>query len=302
MEMTGSIDRRELLVATGVALLATMNLPALAQAQESSPAVQPIPVAELPEPTDDGIGVPVLGIAFGSDEIVATKEVSAGTVRMLTAVPYEDFGSILFRIPDDQPDAISQVLAAVSQPEPDIPEWLPTTHFPGGVRTDFRYGTTAEGFVTLRSGTYGVIDFATGQGTTFLATDESHEAVSIPATVEVTALDSMTYTGLEGTVPAGRQLWQLTNAGEMVHNIYIFSVPEGTTADDILESFSSEEQSSDDGSSGGLMSTQTLSPRAVNHFYLDLEPGRHAAMCTESTDFSGPPHAFMGMIVTFDVA
>ncbi|CAA9563106.1 MAG: hypothetical protein AVDCRST_MAG43-2091 [uncultured Thermomicrobiales bacterium] len=302
MEKTGSINRRELLVATGVALLGTTSLPVLAKTQEASPDVEPIPVAELPEPTDDGIDVPVLGIAFGSDEIVATTEVAAGTVRMLTAVPYEDFGSILFRIPDDQPDAIGQILAAVSQPEPEVPEWLRTTHFPGGVRTDYRYGTTAEGFVTLLPGTYGVIDFATGQGTTFLATGESVEAVSIPATVAVTALDSMTYNGLEGAVPAGRQLWQLTNAGEMAHNIHIFSTPEGTTADDILESFSSEEQSSDDGTSGGLMSTQTLSLGAVNHFYLDLEPGRHAAMCTESTDFSGPPHAFMGMIVTFDVA
>ncbi len=297
--MTASLDRRELLLATGAALLGAMTLPRLARTQEASPEADPAPLAE---PTDDGIDVPVLGIAFGGEEIVATPEVPAGTVRMLTAVPYEDFGSIIFRIPDDQPDAIDQILAAVSQPEPEVPAWLLTTYFPGGVRTDYRYGTTAEGFVTLLSGTYGVIDFATGQGTTFLATGESADAVSIPATVPVTALDSMTYTGLEDGVSAGRQLWQLTNGGEMVHNIYMFSTPEGTTADDILESFSSEDESSDDGTSGGLMSTQTLSPGAVNHFYLDLQPGHHAAMCTESTGFSGPPHAFMGMIVTFDVA
>lgn len=300
--MTASLDRRELFFATGAALLGAMTLPVLATAQEASPDTDPAPLAELPETTDDGIDVPVLGIAFGGAEIVATPEVAAGTVRLLTAVPYEDFGSIIFRIPDDQPDAIDQILAAVSQPEPEVPEWLLTTHFPGGVRTDYRYGTTAEGFVALLPGTYGVIDFATGQWTTFRAMGESAGAVSIPATVQVTALDSMAYTGLENGVVSGRQLWQLTNGGEIVHNIYIFSTPEGTTADDILESFSTEDESSDDDSSGGLLSTQTLSPGADNHFYLDLQAGHYAAMCTESTDFSGPPHAFMGMIVTFEVA
>ncbi len=300
--MQYELDRRELLAATGAAILGALALPTLATAQEASPDVEPVPVAELPEPTEDGIDVPVLGIAFGSEEIVATPEVAAGTVRLLTAVPYEDFGSVIFRIPDDQPDAIDQIFAALAQPEPEFPEWLLGTYFPGGVRTDYRYGTTAEGFVTLLPGTYGVIDFSTGQSTTFIATGDAADPVAIAASVDVVALDSMTYTGLEDGVPAGRQLWQLTNGGEMFHNIYVFGTPEGITADDILESFSSEDESSDDGSTGGLMSTQTLSPGAANSFYLDLEPGPHAAMCTESTNFSGPPHAFMGMIVTFDVS
>ncbi|MEJ7900690.1 MAG: hypothetical protein WKF63_02540 [Thermomicrobiales bacterium] len=299
--MTASLDRRELFVATGAALLGALSLPVLATAQQASPEADRVPVAELPEPTDDGIDVPILGIAFGGEEIVATPEVSAGTVRMLTAVPYEDFGSIIFRIPDDQPDAIDQILAAVSQPEPKVPDWLLSTHFPGGVRTDYRYGTTAEGFVTLLPGTYGVIDFATGHGTTFLATGETSGAVAIPATVDVTALDSMTYSGLENGLAAGRQLWRLTNDGELTHNIYVYGTPAGITPEDILAGITSGGDDAFEGYTGGLISTSALSPGADNSFYLELQPGQHAAQCTETDAAGGPPHFFMGMIVTFDV-
>jgi len=297
--MNGAFDRRELLAASGAALLGSVMLPLLVSGQPASPAA--VPVADLPEPTDDGIDVPVLGIAFGSDEIVATPEVPAGTVRILTAVPYEDFGSVIFRIPDDQPDAIDQIWNAFAQPEPAFPDWVFEMYLPGGVRTDYRYGATAEGFIHLVPGTYAVMDFSTGQSTTFVASGEAADPVAIPAAVEVTALDTMTYTGLENGVPAGRQLWALTNDGEMHHNIYIYGTPEGVTPDSILEGIMSDDENAFDWYTGGLMSTQTLSPGAVQYFYLDLQPGPHAAHCTES-DGQGPPHFFMGMIVTFEVA
>jgi hypothetical protein len=252
--------------------------------------------------SDDGIEVPILGIAFGSEEIVATPEVAAGTVRILTAVPYEDFGSVIFRIPDDQPDAIEQVWNVLAQPEPVIPDSWFDLDFPGGVRTDDRYGATAEGFIHLKPGAYAVMDFATGQSTTFLASGEAADPVAIPATVEVTALDSMTYTGLESGIAAGRHLWALTNGGEMLHNITVYGTPEGVTPDDILAAMMSDDESAFDGFTGGLMATPTLSPGGVNAFYLDLPAGPYAAHCTDVSDGQSPPHFFLGMIVTFEVA
>ena len=179
------LDRRDFLTrvatvslaVTGGAMLGATAVPTLATTQEASPAAAPIPVAELPEPTDDGIEVPVLGIAFGSEEIVATPKVPAGTVRILTAVPYEDFGSVIFRIPDDRPHAIDQIWAAFAQPEPEIPSWVFDLYCPGGVRTDYRYGTTAEGFISLLPGVYAVMDFATGRSTTFVAMGSTNGAI-----------------------------------------------------------------------------------------------------------------------------
>ena len=327
--MDASLDRRDFLTrvatvslaVTGGAMLGATAVPTLATTQEASPDAEPIPVAELPTPTDDGIDVPVLGIAFGSEKIVATPKVPAGTVRILTAVPYEDFGSVIFRIPDDRPHAIDQIWAAFAQPEPEIPSWVFDLYCPGGVRTDYRYGTTAEGFISLLPGVYAVMDFATGRSTTFVAMGSTNGAIDpkdVPymgasfvdgaafhpdahAVVAATAHDRMTYTGLEHGVPAGRRLWKFSNGGEMFHNIYVYGTPADVTPDDILASVMSEDENAFDGYTGGLMNTQTLSPGAVQYFYLDLQPGPHAAHCTES-DGQGPPHFFMGMIVTFEVA
>ena len=87
----------------------------------------------------------------------------------------------------------------------------------------------------------------------------------------------------------------------MFHNIYVYGTPADVTPDDILASVMSEDENAFDGYTGGLMNTQTLSPGAVQYFYLDLQPGSHAAHCTES-DGQGPPHFFMGMIVTVEGA
>jgi hypothetical protein len=313
--MTLHLNRRELLVAAGVSLLgvSTHAYPVLGQPA----SLEAVP--ELPAATDDGVNVPVLSMAFSTEKIVVTPEVPAGIVRLLTSVPYDDLGSVTFRIPDDQPDAIEQVLGAIMEPEPVAPDWFSRTHFPGGVRGDFRLGGAAEGFISLMPGTYAVIDLATRQSATFVATDLSAGAIDakdVPyvgasfgfspayspathATVDVVATDRMTYDGLDLGVAAGRQLWQFRNGGEMTHNIYIMGTTEVVTANDILDAIVNDDESAAGGSAVGVLGTQALSPGAVQYFYLDLDAGPHAAMCTETADWQLPPHFFMGMIVTF---
>jgi hypothetical protein len=260
-------------------------------------------------PTDDGIDVPVLEIAYSAGGVTATPEVPAGTMRVLTSSDgTEDQGTFTFRVPDDQD--VDEVLALVRTPESQPPDWFFEAQFPGGVRNGSHMPSVAEGFMVLDPGTYIVADSFTSSAATVVATGEAGAPVEIPATVRVTAEDTMTFTGLEEPVPAGRQLWRLDNGGELHHNIYIYSTPEGATAEDILAIFeglfsgATPEGGGDPfaGYGEGVMSTAMLTGGLTNWFYLDLEPGSYAAMCTSSDSLESPPHFIMGMIVTFTVA
>jgi hypothetical protein len=304
--MTIQTDRRQFLLLSASALAAGAAGPAPARARQAT-ASPDLPVATA---TDDGIDVPVLEIAFSADGLAVTPdEIPAGTVRVVTSSDgTDDQGTFTFRVPDDQD--VDAVLALARALDAQPPDWFFDALFPGGVRNGSHVPTVAEGFMVLDPGTYIVADSFTSSAAAVVATGESGVPVDIPADIHVVAEDSMTYTGLEEPVPAGRQLWRLDNGGELFHSIYIYSTPEGATADDILAIFeglfsgATPEGGEDpfEGYGEGVMSTSMLSPALTNWFYLDLEPGPYAAMCTSSDSFEAPPHFIMGMIVTFTVA
>jgi hypothetical protein len=300
--MTTRIDRRQFVVISAGAMLATTTRPGLTLARQATPA------APGATPTEDDINVPVLEIAYRADGVTASAEVPAGTVRMLASSDgTDDQGTFIFRVPEGQD--VDEVLA-LTRTRDSAPDWFFDATFPGGVRNDDHVPTVAEGFVVLEPGTYIVADVFTSSAVAFVATGDTAAPVDIPATVHVTAEDSMTFTGLEEPVPAGRQLWRLDNGGDLHHSIYIYRTPEGATAEDILAMFedlfsgATPEDGGDPfaGYGEGVMSTSMLSGGLSNWFYLDLEPGPYAAMCTSTDAFESPPHFAMGMIVTFQVA
>jgi hypothetical protein len=302
--MTIRIDRRQML-AGSAALIAAGLVPIETLARQATPPA----AATGATPTVDGIDVPVLEIAYRASGVSATAEVPAGTVRVLASSDgTEDQGTFTFRVPDDQD--VDAVLELVRTPDSPPPDWFFDTTFPGGVRNGSHVPSVAEGFIVLDPGTYIAVDGFTSSAATVVAIGEAGAPVEIPATVQVTAEDTMTFSGLEEPVPAGRQLWQLDNGGKLHHNIYIYSTPEGATAEDILAIFeglfsgATPEGGGDPfaGYGEGVMSTSMLTGGLTNWFYLDLEPGPYAAMCTSSDSFEEPPHFIMGMIVTFTVA
>jgi hypothetical protein len=297
--MTISIDRRQFL-AGSAALAAASIVPVRVFAQEGSPVAGATP-------TEDGIDVPVLDVAFTVDGVtVSPAEIAAGTVRMLASSDgTDDQGTLIFRVPDHQD--VDDVLALATSDAPP-PDWFWTTVFPGGVRNDSHEPSVTEGFVVLDPGTYIVLDDFVKSAVAVTATGEVGAPVGIPATVLVTAEDTMTFTGLEEPVAAGRQLWQLDNGGELHHEITIFSTPEGTTAEDIHAIFeglfSGTPPAGDpfEGYGDSTMSTPMMSGGRSQWFYLDLAPGPYAAMCAAFDSLESPPHFMMGMIVTFTVA
>lgn len=112
------------------------------------------------------------------------------------------------------------------------------------------------------------------------------------------------------TVAAGRQIWQISNAGALYHELAVLPVPAGATKEQVGTVFDAMFQGQplpadffptwitwqpDLVNGAGVMS-----PRAAIWAQVDLEPGTYAAVCFAPT--ANVPHLMMGMIKLFTVS
>jgi hypothetical protein len=129
------------------------------------------------------------------------------------------------------------------------------------------------------------------------------------ATVILEETDELRYVVSLDPVPAGPQLWEITNTGEVhAHHVVMARVPEGTVAEDIVDEFE------------GLLAG---TPPALDSVFaqlvfvgyaalqsggqttwveLDLEPGTYAVVCFVVDPQTERPHALDGMVTIFTVA
>ncbi|GAB3021453.1 hypothetical protein GCM10011376_21670 [Nocardioides flavus (ex Wang et al. 2016)] len=104
--------------------------------------------------------------------------------------------------------------------------------------------------------------------------------------------------GGASTLPAeGRFRFQNRRSAGVPHFVQLQQVVEGTTADQVLESFQAGPGGPPPPFLEATLLTGTLSPGHSMTVDYDLPPGHYAVMCFfPDPDMKGMPHAFMGMI------
>ena len=104
--------------------------------------------------------------------------------------------------------------------------------------------------------------------------------------------------GGASTLPAeGRFSFKNRRSAGVPHFVQLQQVVEGTTADQVLESFQAGPTGPPPPFLEGTLLTGTLSPGRSMTVDYDLPPGHYAVMCFfPDPDMQGMPHAFMGMI------
>jgi len=126
-------------------------------------------------------------------------------------------------------------------------------------------------------------------------------------TLEMT--DNLEYIVSPGVVPAGPQIWEITNTGmHHSHHVVMFGVPDGVTAEDIIAEFSAlfagtppaESSISASMMPAGYAALQSGGQTTWNEF--DLSPGTYAVICFIIDIETGRPHLMDGMVTTFTVA
>ena len=126
-------------------------------------------------------------------------------------------------------------------------------------------------------------------------------------TLEMT--DNLEYIVSPGVVPAGPQIWEITNTGmHHSHHVVMFQIPDGVTAEDIIAEFSalfagtppSESSISASMMPAGYAALQSGGQTTWNEF--DLTPGTYAVICFIIDIETGRPDLMDGMVTTFTVA
>lgn len=284
--------KRSLILLIAVLLLAG----APATAQDATP--------EAEEPLLAGMGFPEVTITIANGEITVPAQVEAGRVL----ITYENLGEesshpLLMQLPADV-----TLDAAVTDLGPEAmepPAWFLDATFPGFVGETLP-GETSHAVVDLTPGTHVVLDDAPVPFEV-VASDATPAAAGVPQADGLVRLFEMGFEFPE-TVEPGRQVWEVTNTGDLPHELLLLRSSEPVTAEQILELFMMEdERATPVGGGPSLADIEPvgglgwLSPGATAWTEVDLEPGTYAAVCFVFDPETGMPHLMLGMVGTFTV-
>jgi hypothetical protein len=170
-------------------------------------------------------------------------------------------------------------------------------------------GESQAALVDLRPGNYVVLCFVTAPD------GQPHLAKGMLAPLEVVARDGEPaaepeaaitavmgdfYFELPAEIQAGEQTWKTINEGEQPHEIIVFRLAEGRTAQDVV-AFLEDPQGPPPIERYPVGGMQALSTGMSGWFTMDLTPGEYVAVCFIPDPHSGRPHIDLGMVATFAV-
>jgi hypothetical protein len=125
-------------------------------------------------------------------------------------------------------------------------------------------------------------------------------------TLEMT--DDPQYIVTPDTIPTGSQVWKFENTGtERSHHVVIVGVPDGTTADDIINEFNGLMMGTPPADDSLMMQfvgsgyAAMQSPGTVTWTAFNHDPGTYAVICFIMDDEQSMPHMMDGMVTVFEV-
>ncbi len=267
------------------------------------------------------LGYPEIEVAVSPEGVEAPSELVAGPylVTLSVSEPYIAYLNVM-QAPDglSEDEAIEQALAA-GRDDLVQPGWV----YAGGTNTP-NVGETASFIIDLHPGEYQLAaayytEDAGGEDETMTlvpltvtepADGATPAVASEPAaTITLEQTDELQYIVTPDPVPAGPQIWKISNTGEMhAHHVVMVRLPDGTTAQEIIGEFNAM-----------FAGTPPARDAIFNQFVwvgyaalqsggwttwaeFDLKSATYAVICFIIDPETGRPHAADGMVTVFDVA
>ena len=251
----------------------------------------------------ESLGLPTLDVSVsmaGYEGIPATIEAGRYLVNLTAAEDQEEGGTVAFIRPPEGKTA-DDLLAAIAADQGSTAEATPMAEmeasptadesslilqvtFAGGVNA--APGQTAQGILDLGPGEW--IAWGDGPGSpvpplVFDVTGELPTDLPVPESNATLTLAEYSITVTEGALTAGPNVIRVDNVGAQPHFVGWFSVPEGTTVDQIQTALDEELDRQRDRDAGGLFRVQSGSGRHPGRLHqhavaghLDLGHGRRA--------------------------
>lgn len=270
------------------------------------------------------LGYPEVEVAVGPDGVQAPSTLEAGIYLVTLSVSEPYVGYLNFMQPPvglSAAEATEQALAAARD---DLvqPGWV----YAGGTNTPGS-GETASFLVDLRPGDYQIAAsyYIMGEGeeevlklaplaVTAPAASATPSAAATPAAgppaaVTLEETDNLQYIVSPETVPAGPQIWKITNTGTMhAHHVVMVRVPDGTTKQQIISEFNSMMAGTPPAGDSVMSQSVWVAYAALQSggwttwAEFDLKPATYAVICYIFDPATGRPHAADGMVTVFSVA
>ena len=291
------MDRRHFLqrsVALSLTVALGPNLAPRAFAQEATPG-SGFAGLDLPEVV---VTIDDAGFTLPAD-VIAGRTLM--TVRNTGTMDVHFFAT---RIPDEVSDA---QLAAEMQSESEAdPPWFDMTTLPFLGNPDWpAVGGQAQGVVELLAGRWIFIDPLGGRDVAILVVAEGTPTLAAEPEADVAiTMQEMSFSGLDARLPAGPQVWKITNSGALEHEIAILPVPDGTTNQDVIDLIGEMLMGSAPPETFAPAGGQGIASKCVSSWQAwDLQTGTYAAVCMTPMPGEGfEPHAMEGMVQVFTVA
>jgi hypothetical protein len=252
-----------------------------------------------------GLGYPELHITVGDDGVEMPDQVNAGRILIVYEnVSDESWHPLMLRLPATIP--VDQAMADLGPEAMEPPGWFLEVDFPGFVGETMP-GQTSYAVVDLMPGSHLVLhDSATA--IEVVSADATPVASQAPPADGTVRLFEMGFEFPEVINP-GQQVWEVTNVGEVPHELLLVQSAKPVTAEQIIELFSAEDENATPVGGGPSLAdiepvggVGWLSPGATAWTELSLEPGTYAALCFVFDPETGMPHAMMGMVDVFTVS
>jgi hypothetical protein len=264
------------------------------------------------------LGFPEIEVAVSAEGVEAPSELEAGPylVTLSASEPYIAYLNFM-----QPPEGLSEEEAtehALAAGRDDLaqPGWV----YAGGTNTP-HIGETASFIIDLRPGEYQIAasyytEDANGEDeimelVPLTVTEAADSATSAEpaATVTLEETDELQYVVTPDPVPAGPQIWKITNTGEMhAHHVVMVRVPDGTTAQEIIGEFNAMFAGTPPAEDAVFNQVVWVAYAALQSggwttwAEFDLKPATHAVICFIIDPETGRPHAADGMVTVFDVA
>jgi len=283
-----------------VAILCSLLMGSLgiAVAQEATPASSTLP-------TD----YPELKATITDQAIAVDKtDVPAGYVLLTVTNSSKDANSagVLGPGPGKTMADLQQAAATpVSQDE--IPPFLYEATILGGPG-EIQPGQTSQVVINIPAGDWAVFPEGNQQPVMITASDSADSNTSAPTADLSVDLGDFFFSGFSDGVTAGQQLLKVTNTGKQIHMLVIGKVPEGTTEQQVLDTFSAQDTGTP--VPGALqesdfqpVSTGVLLMSSGQSIWVpaNLDAGTYVALCFVTDPQTGKVHAMEGMVSVFQV-
>lgn len=268
--------------------------------ESASPEASASPSEEAsPSPSAAG-GVAELEIEAGDFKFAAPAETAAGPTRVTVINSgQEEHQAQIVRL--NEGNTFEDLTAALQGADPSAAFALVT--FSGGP-TGVVPGASVATTVDLQPGTHALLCFiespdgvphlAKGMVGQFEVTGTSAGGALPAGDAEVT-LQDFAFVGLTTLTP-GEHTVAVTNDGPQPHEATLVKLNEGTTAEQVVQAFTSSEPPSGPPpwtSAGGIAAIATDTSATME---IDVEPGEYAFICFVPDPASGRPHAALGMV------